>query len=178
VRALLAEPGSAAALAARLGAPRQRVNYHLRELEEAGIVELVEERRKGNCVERVLRAAAGGFLLDPEALGVAPLGGAELQDRFSATALIAAAARTVRDVAAQRDGAAAARKRLATLAVEARVRLASPSGFAAFAADLAEAVAGVAARHHDAAAPGGREIRLLVGAHPAPPAGARQGRER
>ena len=40
------------------GLPRQKVNYHLRTLERHGLVELVEERRKGNVTERLLRAAA------------------------------------------------------------------------------------------------------------------------
>src|SRR5215475_9114095 len=53
ILAALAEPGSAARLAARLGLPRQKVNYHLKELERHGLVELAEERRKGNVTERV-----------------------------------------------------------------------------------------------------------------------------
>ena len=56
----LVEPGSATQLAAKVGLPRQKVNYHLKALERHGLVELVEERRKGNvkigrasCRERV-----------------------------------------------------------------------------------------------------------------------------
>ena len=37
----------------RVGLPRQLVNYHLRTLERHGLVELVEERRKGNVMERI-----------------------------------------------------------------------------------------------------------------------------
>ncbi len=37
-------PASGAELARRLGLPRQRVTYHLRELETAGLVQLVEAR--------------------------------------------------------------------------------------------------------------------------------------
>jgi len=59
-----------AGLARKLGLPRQRLNYHLRALEDAGLVELVEERRKGNCFERLLRATARSFVISPEALGV------------------------------------------------------------------------------------------------------------
>ena len=50
-------PRSAAMLAAAVGLPRQKVNYHLRTLEQHGLVELVEERRKGNVTERLLQAA-------------------------------------------------------------------------------------------------------------------------
>src|SRR5262245_58140558 len=70
--ALLAErraPDSAAGLARRLRMPRQRVNYHLRELERVGLVEFVEQRRKGNCIERILRATATSYVISPEALG-------------------------------------------------------------------------------------------------------------
>ena len=63
--ALAAGPDSATGLAERLGTSRQRLNYHLRALEKAGFLELVEERRKGNCSERVLRSKARHSLIDP-----------------------------------------------------------------------------------------------------------------
>src|SRR5262252_11113214 len=66
--AALVEPGSATMLAARVGLPRQKVNYHLHELERHGLVELVEERRKGNMTERVLRATASSYVISPAAL--------------------------------------------------------------------------------------------------------------
>src|ERR1700684_871438 len=48
----LAEPHTATTLAARLGLARQKVNYHVKTLEQHGLVELIEERRKGNTTER------------------------------------------------------------------------------------------------------------------------------
>jgi DNA-binding transcriptional ArsR family regulator len=57
LEALREEPDSASGLARRLDDSRQRLNYHLRTLEEAGLVELREERRRGNCVERALTEA-------------------------------------------------------------------------------------------------------------------------
>ena len=69
----LAEPGSASTLAARVGLTRQKANYHLRALERHGLVELVEERRRGNCTERVLQATAASYVISPTALSsVAP----------------------------------------------------------------------------------------------------------
>ncbi|MDF2712379.1 MAG: transcriptional regulator, partial [Nonomuraea muscovyensis] len=59
----LVEPGSATSLAAKVGLARQKVNYHLRTLEKHGLVELVEERRKGNVTERVMRATASSFVI-------------------------------------------------------------------------------------------------------------------
>ena len=62
-------PASASDLARRLGLPRQRVNYHLRELERVGLVREVEQRRKGNCVERRMVASAQSYVISPEVLG-------------------------------------------------------------------------------------------------------------
>jgi DNA-binding transcriptional ArsR family regulator len=45
------EPCSAALPAARLGLPRQKVNHHLKELGRHGLVEVAEQRRKGNLTE-------------------------------------------------------------------------------------------------------------------------------
>lgn len=163
--ALAESEDSATGLAERLGMTRQRLNYHLRELEKAGLIELVAERRKGNCVERVLRAKARHWLIDPGAL--ADLAGEPLPpaDRFSAAYLVALAARAIREVAGLTSKAARSRKRLATLAIDADVRLARPADFPAFADDLARAVGDVIARHaHDA--PGGRRFRVLAGAWP------------
>ena len=71
--AALAQPGSATTLAAQVGLSRQKVNYHLRALERHGLVELVEERKKGNMTERVLRATAASYVISPAALAaVAP----------------------------------------------------------------------------------------------------------
>ncbi len=64
----LAEPGTATMLATRLGLPRQNVNYHLKALERHGLVDLVEERRKGNVTERLLQATALSYVISPAAL--------------------------------------------------------------------------------------------------------------
>lgn len=171
--ALEERPDSATGLARRLGDSRQRVNYHLRELETAGFVELAEERRRGNCVERILRATARHYVIDPATLGALAAAEPErLQDRFSATYLIALAARAIRELAFLREGAGRARKRLATFSMEVEVGLAAPTDFRAFTEDLAEALASVAARHQDDRAPEARRFRVMVGAYPIPTSSA------
>src|SRR4029079_11300369 len=65
----LGQPRSAAGLARLLGLPRQKLNYHLRELEREGLAECVEERRKGNCTERLLRATARPLAVRPPGPG-------------------------------------------------------------------------------------------------------------
>src|SRR5438093_11865531 len=110
----LAEPGSATMLAARVGLPRQKVNYHIKALERHGLVQLVEERRKGNVTERVLRATAASYVISPAALAAVQPDPARSPDRLSALWLLAIAARLVRDVGPLITGPTKARKRLAT----------------------------------------------------------------
>ena len=163
----LREPDSATGLARRLRLPRQRINYHLRELERAGLVELVEERRKGNCLERVVRATARAFMISPEALGALGPTADTATDRLSSAYLMAAAGRAIRDVASLDARARREGKRLATLTLEADLQFASAASRAAFAEELADAVARLAAKYHDERAPGGRRFRLLAAIHPA-----------
>ncbi|MBO0805935.1 MAG: helix-turn-helix transcriptional regulator [Nocardiopsaceae bacterium] len=166
----LAEPASATMLAARVGLPRQKVNYHLRELERHGLAELVEERRKGNVTERLLRATAGSYVISPSALAAVEPDPAREPDRLSARWLLALAARLVRDVGELITGAAQARKPVATFAIDGEVRFASAADRAAFAGELADAVTALVARYHDAAAEGGRRHRVVVAVHPTVPA--------
>jgi DNA-binding transcriptional ArsR family regulator len=162
----LAEPASATMLAARVGLPRQRVNYHLRSLEQHGLVELVEERRKGNCTERLLRATAASYVISPAALDAVAPDPARSPDRLSARWLLAVASRLVRETGELITGAAKARKPLATFAIDGEVRFASAADRAAFAQELAGAVTALVGRYHDETAAGGREHRVIVAVHP------------
>jgi DNA-binding transcriptional ArsR family regulator len=173
----LATPHSAASLAAKLGIPRQKLNYHLRQLEAHGLVELHDTRPHGGLTERVLAATAEAFFVDP-ALGggavaagrdaVAAEGGAvaaagvpaDAGDRLSARYLIAVAARTVREV-----GRLARRGPVATLTIDTEIGFASPQDRVAFADELTATVTRLAAKYHD---DDGRGHRLVVAAHPLP----------
>ncbi len=168
ILAALGRPASAAALATQVGMTRQRVNYHVRELERAGLLELVEERRKGNCTERVLRASARSYLISPEvlgAIGATPRAG-EVQDRFSAAYLITTVAGALRDLAVLRSRADRVGKPLATLALQTDITFASAADRAAFAEELTTTLATLAAKYHRDQ-PGGRAFRFVLGGYPA-----------
>jgi len=162
----LAEPGSATMLAARVGLPRQKVNYHLRMLERHGLLDLVEERRKGNVTERVMRASAASYVISPAALAAVQPDPRRSPDRLSAFWLLALAARLVRDVGALLTGATRAGRRVATFALDGEVRFASAADRAAFAEELSNAVAALVAKYHDATAERGRDHRVIVAIHP------------
>jgi DNA-binding transcriptional ArsR family regulator len=162
----LAEPGSATTLAAKVGLARQKVNYHLRALEKHGLVELVEERRKGNVTERVMRATAASYVISPMALSAVQPDPGRARDQLSARWLLAVAGRLVRDVGALLTGAAKARKTLATFAMDGEVRFASAADRAAFTGELATTLTALVSKYHDESAEGGRSHRVIVAIHP------------
>ena len=162
----LATPGSATMLAGKVGLPRQKVNYHLRTLEQHGLVELVEERRKGNVTERMMRATAASYVISPLAMAAVAPDPSRAPDRLSARWLLAVAARLVRDVGSLITGAAKAQQRVATFALDGEITFASAADRAAFAEDLAVAVTQLVSRYN---APDGRKHRIVVAVHPAIP---------
>jgi DNA-binding transcriptional ArsR family regulator len=164
--AALAEPASAAALAARLRIPRQKVNYHLRSLENHGLVRVSEERLWGGLTERVMVATAASYIVSPAALGPAAADPQRGADRLSASYLIALAARIVSEVSGLMRGAAAVGKSLATLSIDTEIRFRSAADRAAFTQELTEAVTTLVSRYHDASAPQARPHRLVIVAHP------------
>jgi len=163
----LAVPGSATMLAGRVGLPRQKVNYHLRTLEQHGLVQLVEERRKGNVTERMLQATALSYVISPVAMAAVAPDPSRAPDRLSARWLLALSARLVRDVGSLITGATRAKRRVATFAIDGEIRFAGAAERAAFAEELTVAVTALVGRYHDETAPGGRRHRLVVAVHPA-----------
>jgi DNA-binding transcriptional ArsR family regulator len=161
----LAEPGSAAAVAERVGIGRQKVNYHLKTLEAHGLVEVAEERKWGGITERVLRATAASYIVSPAALAETAVDPEQAADRLSARYLVALAGRLVREVGRLSRAAEAAGKRLPTMTIDTEIRFRSAEDRAAFADALTAAIVDLASRyHHD----DGRPHRLVVAAHPRP----------
>jgi DNA-binding transcriptional ArsR family regulator len=164
--AALTEPGSATTLASRAGLTRQKANYHLRTLERHGLVELVEERRKGNCIERVLQATAASYVISPVALAAVAPDPDRSPDQVSARWMLSLASRLVQEVGQLIQGAKKARQPVATFAIDTEIRFGSATDRADFAAELTDTVSVLAAKYHDESAPGGRKHRLVVAVHP------------
>ncbi|REK87491.1 ArsR family transcriptional regulator [Streptomyces inhibens] len=164
--AALTAPGSATTLAAEVGLSRQKVNYHLRALERHGLIELVEERRKGNVTERIVQATAASYVISPAALSAVAPDPGRAPDQLSARWLLALAARLVREVGELIKRSTKAGQRLATFAIDGEVRFASAADRAAFAEELGATVNRLVAKYHDEKAAGGRHHRLIVALHP------------
>jgi DNA-binding transcriptional ArsR family regulator len=170
--AALTEPASAAALASRMGMTRQKVNYHLRALQDHQLVTGAGERQWGGLTERLLVATAASYVVSPGALGPIAADPGRSDDRLSASYLIALSARTVREVGELWRAARTRHKRLATLSIDTAVQFRSPADRAAFTKELSDAVTSLAARYHDESHPDGRSYRLVVAAYPQPKDGA------
>jgi DNA-binding transcriptional ArsR family regulator len=169
----LDRPDSASGLARKLDLPRQKINYHIRELERAGFVELMEERQQRGCTERLVRVTSRAFLISEDFLGRLAANPDNIRDSFSSAYLIAAAGRVVRDVATLRERATRAGQKLATLAVETEISFKSAADFKAFSEEIAEMVAQLAVKYNRNSTPGARRFRVLLGSHPTITKGAR-----
>ena len=146
------EPQSATSLAPRLGLSRQSLNYHLRELEREGFLEVVEERPRRGCVERMLKVTSRAFVVNPALLGALSENPEQARDQFSSAFLLATATRLIRDVAVLGHRARAVEQRLATFTMDSEIGFASPAAFRSFTGELASAIATLAAKYDTSSA--------------------------
>jgi hypothetical protein len=132
----------------------------------------------------VVQATAASYLISPVALASVAPDPHRFSDRFSAFWLLALAGRMVQEVGKLITGAAAARQKLATFAIDGEITFRSAADRAAFAEELGVAVTRLVDKYHDggaaaggaeaanAAAGGGsggargRRHRLVVALHP------------
>jgi DNA-binding transcriptional ArsR family regulator len=173
ILAVAREPASATEIARRLGLPRQRVHYHVRELERAGLLRPAGRRRRGNLIEQRFLATARSYALAPELLGPMAADWRALSDPGSVRYLLALTEQVRSDLARllpdeEEDSAALPR----TVSVKAQFRLESETQRAAFAAALREAIVSVVARYttpdrrEDGRAGNGRVHRLVLATYP------------
>ena len=165
----LAEPESAAGLARRIGVPRQQVNYHVRQLEEKGLVKFVGERRVRNCVERLVQAVGRSYMINPAALGGLGADPERIEDKASAGYLLAVASQMIQDLAGLQHRSGQGDPDALTLALRTDIRFKSREAQTAFAAELAEEVARLVAKYHSERASKGRLFRVHASAYAVPP---------
>src|SRR5688500_16736396 len=65
----MAEETTCTALAERLGSTPQKIHYHVKALEQAGVVERVAERKVRGIHEGIYRATARSYWLSPRLVG-------------------------------------------------------------------------------------------------------------
>ena len=162
-------PVSATEVARRAGETRQRVNYHLRSLVDAGFLEPAGQVARRGLTEKLYRATARCYALSPEMLGRLAPSVERLRDRFSAATLLALAARVQSDLVRVAQQADSAGKRVASLSIDTEIRFRDERQQAEFAAALTQAVADVVGLFSEPeTSRTGHRYKLVVGAYPAP----------
>lgn len=159
-RAILAtmdEPMSATEIAPRLETSRQRVNYHLRALEEAGLVELHEERQRRGLTERVMRRAADVVLVDPSAFDT---GGLDRADVAGLSGVVSVAMDLLEQAAVVSSLAGRSGQRVAAAALDTEIRVESPLRLQ----QMLEEIGDVVARHDSGDA--GLRVRVATSVLP------------
>lgn len=178
---LAATPISASEAATRLGLPRQRVNYHVRELARHHFLARAGTRKKRNMTEQLYRSVARSFLFAPDLLG--PLA-AKLPDATSAVSaaeLLRLSTTMQSDLIDVMERAGNEGKKIATLSLQSDFAFSTAEQRADFAAALESAIRDVIARHTEpVGTPASNPFRLVIGCYPsversdpgsAPPAG-------
>jgi DNA-binding transcriptional ArsR family regulator len=161
----LREPGSAATVARQLGEARQKVNYHLKELERAGLVVRTGERRTGNFVEALYQSAARTLVVLPRAAWGDPRRLAAMADQVSLEHLVMLGERLARNAAVLLDRAAFDGEQIATAAVEGELHFASEAERAAFLNEYLAAIGPLLARYGSRS---GEPYRVAIALYPEP----------
>lgn len=163
---LSVKPDSAAGIADRTGQPRQKINYHMRLLEENGFVHLVETRKRRNMEERILEPTAEAFLISPETLGqLAPQPDSNL-DKLSARYLLALAARLILELGKISRKAIRQKKKISVLGMNTHIRFADPAVRKEFSDELLTCLGQLVTKYHDEHSKGGRSFEMMIGIYP------------
>jgi DNA-binding transcriptional ArsR family regulator len=160
---LLREPGSAATVAREVGETRQKVNYHLKELERVGLVAPVGERRSGNFMETLYESVGRSFLVSPRVAWSDRRRVDTLRQQHSLERLVMVGGRLEREAISLLDRAAFDGEQIASAAVEVDVHFADEKDRAAFLEQYLAAVQELCDRYGSR---DGLPYRLVMAAHP------------
>jgi DNA-binding transcriptional ArsR family regulator len=164
ILAALRDEGSATSVARTIGATRQNVNYHLKELERVGLVVSTGERRRRNLVESLFRAAGNAFVVSPRtSWGEGQL--RALRDQVALEQLVELSERLGRDAAALLDSAAFDGAEIPSACVEVTVHLAEQRDREQFLKEYLKAVLPILRKYGRAS---GNEYRVSFAVYPSP----------
>ena len=160
-----ATPDSAAGVARAIGQSRQLVNYHLKELERAGLIVAAGERRKGNFVEQLFRAVASTFVVSPRLVWSGPDRERALADQASLEHLVVMGERLQRDATVLLDRAAFDGEEIESATVEGEMRFADEAARSAFMTDYLSMLGPLLKKYGTKR---GLRYRVAVAAYPEP----------
>lgn len=159
----LREPGSAATAARRIGQPRQRVAFHMKALEAAGLIEKIGSRRNGNFIETLYQAKAQSFVVAPDATRVDPRRLATLKKQHALQTLVAVGERLQRDALALLDEATFEDREIPSAAITAELCFADESDRTAFFTEYSAALVCLVEKYESKR---GAPYRVVMAVHP------------
>lgn len=167
----LRAPESAAGVARSLGEPRQKVNYHLKELARVGLVRRAGERRKGNFIEQLYQAVARRFVVSSALAWDAERLASTLRDQVSLAHLADFGERLQRDAAGLLDRAAYEAVDVPSATIEAEIGFADAASRRAFIEAYLAAIGPLLKQYGTADTPGstqaaGERYRVAVAIYP------------
>src|SRR3954451_22811238 len=153
----LAEPSTCTQIGSELGETPQAIYYHVKRLQAAGLVTLVEERRVRGIAEGIYQAVARSYWVSPACVG--RLGAPrERSDLLGLGYLLELSEEMSRDIAALAAGPVT----LPSFGIAGDIHLAPEDG-AAFVAELQRAFGEVLARYGSSE---GHQFRLALACYP------------
>ena len=169
---LARQPISASELSRLLKLPRQRVNYHVRQLARSGFLKQAGRRRRRNMIEQRYTSSADGYLLSPELLGAVGADWRRIEDATSAAYLLALCCQMETDLCRLRRGSQKTETDVSTVSLKSQFRFENDQRRQACTRALREAVIRIIAEHTtpylrpDGSPAAGLPYRLVLGCYP------------
>jgi DNA-binding transcriptional ArsR family regulator len=126
------EPNSATGVARTLSETRQKTNYHVKALLDAGLIEPAGERRRRNMTEQLYQAVAPTFVIAPQLAWSDDRRVEALRAQLPLEHLVRVGERVQRDAIGLLDRAAFDGEEIPAAVVEAEVRFADEEARASF----------------------------------------------
>jgi len=136
----LRTPNSASGVARMIDETRQKTNYHVKALLDAGLLKPAGERRARNFVEQLYQSVAPAFVVAPEIAWSGDRRGAALRAQLPLEHLVRLGERLQRDAIGLLDRAAFDGDEIPAAAIEAEVHFADEAARAAFLEEYLAAV--------------------------------------
>jgi DNA-binding transcriptional ArsR family regulator len=160
---LLRAPASAASVARALGESRQKMTYHLQQLEQAGLIRKVKERRTGGFVEDLYQATAKSLVVSPEVTWGGAARSQALRRQLPLMSLVQLGASLQSDATVLLDRAAFDGAEIPSVSLDGEIAFASEQDRAAFIKEYLAAVQPLLEKH------GGRSgdrFRFIAAVYP------------
>ncbi|WP_248930782.1 ArsR/SmtB family transcription factor [Paenibacillus hamazuiensis] len=164
----LAEPASAAELARAIGEAPQRMNYHLKALEKAGLIHRVGTRQVRNLVEVLYQAVAKTFIL-AESLSLSAETLERLKQHGSLAQLVTTAEQLKKDAVLLMEQADKSTE-VPSASLHFQIELGSPEERQAFVDDYVAAVKQLVEKYHRGKN-GASPYQVVLAAYPKPQQG-------